>query len=656
MWEKKYRVMYCRLVSIALLLCLCVLPGVNMPAYAQSTSLDTDTLLDSRFGAGAGEGVETFGQDLGIGWSRVPIDIDENNYNNIEYLKMRGVYIGSLQQKGIMPYMVINPRKQNQWVTAAQYAQAVATIVESFDMDGNSDASGLIYPVYIYELINEYDSQGGTYYPGLSNSAFVAMFSQGMQAARQAFSDCRIAYNPFPYNESDAQSLIQQVGVDQIDIVSYHTYFPVDNPEDASSPSYFTNFATMLNRLGLTGKPVWVTEYACYDHQGMTPPPNYQAAGDQEDNARWLIQTAVWGLGSGFFNKLIYTEIGQSQDMNSDACLIWMTMLDSSGNKRPNYYAYQKIIDMIDHFTSVGSLSLGENIYGYSFIKSDGKVVDILWSKEGTGSKSNVQISGLGSGEVTVTEAVPDDNSGTFQVTQKTIANGVLRFSTLTEEPVYVELSAEQANPAQLPDAPTVPANLRLSSSSSSHITIAWDASSAATGIGEYIVKMKTGSGDFVEMGTTNSSTCQFSCSNLSPETSYTFRVRAMEGSGSGVVSDWSQELTVTTPAAEVWSEPFAEKIQQPVDKIWEIKFSLPVGEDTIDGNIYVATDLQGQNKLSTVVPILSLDDSRQVDIAYPSGGWSKGMGYYIFINDQVASASGQNLSEGIRFKFTIAN
>ncbi|MEN6351006.1 MAG: hypothetical protein ABFD08_16625 [Syntrophomonas sp.] len=248
--------------------------------------------------------METYGQDLGLGWSRVPLDINESNYNDTQYIRSQGQYIGRLQAKGIMPLVIINPRKQNQWLSAEQYGQAVAAVVESFDKDGNGDAEGLLYPVYTYELINEYSSQGGLDYSGLSQSSFVSMFAAGMESARQACTDCQIAYDPF--NESDAQALLQQVNADQIDIISYHTYSPLDYPESFSSDSYFTNFSDMLNRLGLDDKPVWVTEYACYDHQGMTPPPDYCAAGDQNDHARWLVQTAVWGLGSNFFQKNLY--------------------------------------------------------------------------------------------------------------------------------------------------------------------------------------------------------------------------------------------------------------------------------------------------------------------------------------------------------------
>jgi len=628
-------------------ICLCTVLGIAEPVAAQTASLET--LLDSKFGGGT---ADTYGADLGVGWSRVGIDFNETNYNDIQIINNRAQDIIKLQQKGIIPYVIIDVSKRSQWLTASQYAQAVANVAESFDMDGNNDASGLIYPVDTYELLNEYYSQGSMNYPGLTQSTFVDMFSQGAQKARAASPECRIAYNPF--NESDARALLQQIGTDQIDIVSYHTYSPLDYPQDVAATEYFTNFGSMLTCLGLDNKPVWVTEFDCNKHKGMTfIPPNFQPAGDQEDNARWLVQSAVWGLGSDFFQKIFYTEIVPPSSMGNPL-LNWISMLDSSGNKRQNYYAYQKLIDMIDNFSSASALSLGDNIYGYSFTKSDGRVVDVLWSKEGTGSKSNVQISGLGSGQVNVTESVPD-SGGNFQTTQKTIDNGVLSFATLSEEPVYVELSADQAQPAQLPGAPTIPANLRVLDSSAAAITIAWDASSSSTGIEEYIIEMKAGSGEFVEMGTTDSAACQFTCSDLSLDTGYTFRVRAKEASGSGVVSDWSQELTVSTPSAQVWTEPFAVVNNVAINKSWKIKFSAPVNEGTVKDNIYVATDKSGTPKMTSIVPLLSPDNACQVEIAYPPGGWSKAMAYYIFIDEQLASTSGKKLSEGIRFEFDTA-
>lgn len=210
-------------------------------------------------------------------------------------------------------------------------------------------------------------------------------------------------------------------------------------------------------------------------------------------------------------------------------------------------------------------------------------------------------------------------------------------------------------NPEEIPQAPSIPGNLRQISSSATAITIAWDASSSSTGIEEYIVEMKTGSGEFVEQGTTDSNTCQFSCNELSPNSTYTFRVRAMEASGSGAVSDWSQELTLTTPAAQLWNEPFTEKLNQALDKIWTVKFSLPVDPATISDNIYVAADLYGQDKIDTVIPQISTADTCEVKINPPDGGWNSNNSYYIFITEQVSSTSSSSLSENIRFQFTTA-
>jgi len=214
-------------------------------------------------------------------------------------------------------------------------------------------------------------------------------------------------------------------------------------------------------------------------------------------------------------------------------------------------------------------------------------------------------------------------------------------------------MSADQANPVQ-PGAPTVPSNLRVLSSSSQSITLAWDASVSATGIEEYIIEMKTGSGAFEERGTTAGSECRFSCSGLNPQTSYTFRVRAKEASSSGVVSDWSEELTASTPAAKSWTQPFAAQENAAITKVWKIKFNAPVSANTLD-NIYVGTDADGLNKVSGVQKRLESGNPCVVEVSPPAGGWNRGTAYYLFIDDGVGSGSGQKLSSPVRFRFVTA-
>jgi hypothetical protein len=85
---------------------------------------------------------------------------------------------------------------------------------------------------------------------------------------------------------------------------------------------------------------------------------------------------------------------------------------------------------------------------------------------------------------------------------------------------------------------------LQVAAKSSTQVIITWDESSSATGIKEYVIEMKSGNGEYVEIATpTNAS---YTVTGLVSGSMYTFRVLAVEGSSSGVVSDWSDELIVT--------------------------------------------------------------------------------------------------------------
>ncbi|MDN5344338.1 MAG: hypothetical protein PWQ18_449 [Clostridia bacterium] len=103
----------------------------------------------------------------------------------------------------------------------------------------------------------------------------------------------------------------------------------------------------------------------------------------------------------------------------------------------------------------------------------------------------------------------------------------------------------EVKNPVT-PQPPTVPANLRSTVKSSTSISLAWDAATVADGIKEYVVRMKTGSGEYTEIGRT--ATTSFTKTGLAAATTYTFQVQAI--SNAGLASPWSSELSVTTDPA----------------------------------------------------------------------------------------------------------
>ncbi|HEY0687289.1 MAG TPA: glycosyl hydrolase family 18 protein [Steroidobacter sp.] len=86
--------------------------------------------------------------------------------------------------------------------------------------------------------------------------------------------------------------------------------------------------------------------------------------------------------------------------------------------------------------------------------------------------------------------------------------------------------------------APTAPTNLRVTATTSSSVTLAWNASSDNVGVARY---------EIVQNATTltGSTATTFTSSGLSPSTTYTYSVRARDAAGN--LSSASNQVTATT-------------------------------------------------------------------------------------------------------------
>jgi hypothetical protein len=98
----------------------------------------------------------------------------------------------------------------------------------------------------------------------------------------------------------------------------------------------------------------------------------------------------------------------------------------------------------------------------------------------------------------------------------------------------------------------TAPSNLTATAVSSSQVNLTWqDNSPNETG---FEIERRTGSGAFSRIATTAANATSFSDQTVAPNTTYTYRVRAVFANGGE--SAYSNEATVTTPAAAVLAAP----------------------------------------------------------------------------------------------------
>jgi hypothetical protein len=98
---------------------------------------------------------------------------------------------------------------------------------------------------------------------------------------------------------------------------------------------------------------------------------------------------------------------------------------------------------------------------------------------------------------------------------------------------------------APLPATPAAPQGLSVITPSPTTATLSWQDTSSNEDA--FRVELSTSGGAFQEVGTTSPNVTSATFSNLTPSTSYAFRVRASNASG---FSEYSNTASVTTPAA----------------------------------------------------------------------------------------------------------
>ncbi|PYJ87308.1 MAG: hypothetical protein DME22_02075, partial [Verrucomicrobia bacterium] len=93
--------------------------------------------------------------------------------------------------------------------------------------------------------------------------------------------------------------------------------------------------------------------------------------------------------------------------------------------------------------------------------------------------------------------------------------------------------------------SPTTPSGLTAATASSSQVDLSWGASADDAAVAGYLVERQGGgSADFVQIGTATDTT--YSDTSVTANTSYSYRVRAIDASGN--VSDYSAVASATTP------------------------------------------------------------------------------------------------------------
>ena len=110
----------------------------------------------------------------------------------------------------------------------------------------------------------------------------------------------------------------------------------------------------------------------------------------------------------------------------------------------------------------------------------------------------------------------------------------------------------------------------------------------------------------------------------------------------------------VPDPVVSPWEDwPVYTNI--PADRAWSITFSEDLDPGTVNtATVFVASDTDGLTPLADITVTVDMENRDQVLVSPPDDEWEPGETYYLFITEDVRSAIGSILTQGVRMAFTI--
>ncbi|MBN1901039.1 hypothetical protein JW926_06910, partial [Candidatus Sumerlaeota bacterium] len=183
------------------------------------------------------------------------------------------------------------------------YAHYVKTVVERYKPDGVfarkqgwKDGYGISH----WEIWNE----PATFWTG-SGEQFGRLMKEAYRAAKSADPNCRAFFSEA--GENFNSEAIRIAGTDHLDGVTPHYYCPPRSPEEGEIDKQMANAAGNFEKLGITGKPFWVSEFGW--HSTMD-------AGQMRHQAICLVRSHVYGLAAGLDKFFWYNFVNDARNKN----------------------------------------------------------------------------------------------------------------------------------------------------------------------------------------------------------------------------------------------------------------------------------------------------------------------------------------------------
>ncbi len=166
---------------------------------------------------------------------------------------------------------------------------------------------------------------------------------------------------------------VRGAGTEAVDVVGYHFYGPWSELSERREA-----LGRALERVGLSGKPVWLTETGSTSDPGLTQRTNYPNSPESQAADVFRRVVTAWAAG--------------------DSAVFWHTLVSSRDRPRnrwrgygltgadavpkPAYWALRLLATHLKDYTSVSQMSgLGRGQYGYVFVLPNGSHRWVVWGR-----------------------------------------------------------------------------------------------------------------------------------------------------------------------------------------------------------------------------------------------------------------------------------
>ncbi|MBI5238710.1 MAG: hypothetical protein HY887_09885 [Deltaproteobacteria bacterium] len=410
-------------------------------------------------------------------WGQMDSIVKELQYNGINLLLSINPGVGQGQSQGRGQGMMQGEALPDDLEAYSRFIQGA---VERYDMDGVDDMPGLRFPVRHYLVGNEPDVP--VIWRGTPED-YAVFVRTTYQAIKRASPDAKVVmggsagslFQYLPAGQNPPAGLTGSLredgrkggdgffvkamrrlraisGQDRYDdlVMDFHFY---GSAGDWRAIEYFVRYIRKLeDDFGFSHFPVWVTETGTFSGEisGMVKNDLARATGqmgrtrsqDEAAQAGELVKRYAFGAANGVEKLFWFTIKGGSNPVYFENT----GLLDSRSRKKPSYYAYKKMVEVLEGsgWDKIEAIQEKDGAYIYKF-KKKSKSIWMAWN-DGAASKTIIIETG-DARQVKITKAVPRYESGkdvkdysmAFDEEAKSTDKGKITI-TLGESPIFVEM------------------------------------------------------------------------------------------------------------------------------------------------------------------------------------------------------------------------